>query len=178
MVVREGRRRRNSKHSNRCAQPGGAGARRRSAEPAPGVGGWAHGDRRLRSVGEAAQVFYAANAVWNASNLSLAHSRYELYCDRANAITVTLPSGAQHTLDRVLARLRNPVGGAGVYNPNETGLGLDVAQDCIMVATAIIGQPPVGQDRELVIAGGSASSRSFGEYQTAMAMLAWRVLGT
>ncbi|MEP0755211.1 DUF4157 domain-containing protein [Trichocoleus sp. Lan] len=117
------------------------------------------------------KVFYAEQAVWQASNPLLAQSKYELYADRANAITVTIPGQGPHNLDRVLARVVNPVG--AVHTPSEQGIGLDVDQDCIMVATAIIGQPPRGMNREMVIAYGGDTSRDYGEYRTAAAMLEW-----
>lgn len=42
-----------------------------------------------------------------------------------------------------------------------------------MVATAILGAPPPGQEREVTIAGGAGASRDMGEYRTAGAMLEW-----
>jgi hypothetical protein len=118
------------------------------------------------------KVFYAETAVWQASNPLLTQSQYELYADRADAITVTIPGQVPHRLDRVMARVRVAAGG-GARAADEQGLGLDVDQDCIMVATAIIGQPPPQTLRETVVAGGQAASRDYGEYRTATAMLAW-----
>jgi hypothetical protein len=118
------------------------------------------------------KVFYAEPGVWQASNAQLTQSRYELYADRANAITVTIPGQAAHNLDRVQARVVNPA--AAVRTPSEQGLTLNIDQDCIMVATAIIGRPVAPAiEREVTIAGGAGTSRSSGEYQTAAAMLAW-----
>jgi hypothetical protein len=118
------------------------------------------------------KVFYAEPGVWQASNALLTQSRYELYADRANAITVTLPGQAPHNLDRVLARVKLPAG--GVHAATQQGIGLEVDPDCIIVASAIIGQPVApATERELVIAGGGGISRYLGEYQTAAAMLAW-----
>ena len=117
------------------------------------------------------KVFYADPAVWNAANAALTQSRYQLYADRANAITVTI-AGVAHNLDRVLAQVVNPVG--AVRTATEQGLGLHVQQDCIMVAQAIIGQPVAPAiDREVSIAAGAGTSRNYGEYQTAAAMLEW-----
>lgn len=118
------------------------------------------------------KVFYAAPGVWAAANAALTQSRYQLYADRPGAITVTIPGQGPNVLDRVLAQVANPAG--AVRTPGEQGMSLDVDQDCIMVATAIIGQPVVaGSERETVAAGGAATSRTSGEYHTAAAMLTW-----
>lgn len=117
------------------------------------------------------KVFYADPAVWQASNAQLTQSRYELYCDRANAITVTL-GGQGHDLDRVLARVGQPLGQA--RTAREEDVTLEVGSDCITVATAVIGRPPPPEvERELVVAHGRGASRSLGEYHAAVAMCEW-----
>lgn len=132
------------------------------------------------------KVFYAEPAVWNDGNHNLTQSKYELYSDRGNAITVTM-HGKTHNLDRVLARVKN-VSPGHTRAQSEKGLMLDVDPDCIMVATAIIGSPPkdlwdiiaafIGKsprrkERNMVIAYGSMASREYGEFRTAAAMLEW-----
>jgi hypothetical protein len=120
------------------------------------------------------KVFYAHQGVWQASNAALAQSRFELYADRQNAITVTLPAVGAIQLDRVLPRVVIPAAGAGApRTPGEQGLSLNVDPDCIMIATAILGNPPPAQERELTIVRGAGASRDMGEYRTAAAMLEW-----
>ena len=137
--------------------------------------------------GRQAKVFYAAPGVWQASNAALTESRYELFAERADAITVTLGAN-QYALDRVLPRTsaaemkkatkalplhKRLFGKAPKRDPSEQGLGLEVESDCINVALAIIGTHVHGDSaREVNVLGGAGASRSFGEYRATLALLA------
>jgi hypothetical protein len=123
------------------------------------------------------KVFYAEPAVWNDGNNNLTQSHYELYSDRDNAIRITI-DGTTHNLDRVLARVKVVPPGVA-RTATQEGVELNVDLDCIMVATSIIGQPVApAMVREAVIAGGVETSRDFGEYRTAAAMLEWAAAGS
>lgn len=122
-------------------------------------------------TGRQPKVLYTTNAVVTASNQALlaVNSDYELYVDRVNAIRITLPTGTQHNLSRVLPRKRVFSGAA--RTASEAGLTMDAPPDCIMMAKAVMQHGD--NDRQPTLQVANLPDRPYAESRVAQYMAKW-----